>query len=424
MGQKVFVSLPAIPGKTFEAVVTFIDPLVDNTTRSVKVRADINNSVSEQNGVKERLFKFGMYAEGVVQAEVPNVLVVPRSAILNLGDSACAYVDKGGNAYERKLVKLGRQGDELCEILSGLKEGEQVVTSGNVLLDAQAQFSQNGASREDAIDLASSATAAAQSMSADAAPAQPGQSLIAMDAGEASPHPLPDSHAKELSNKLYNASQSSSAADPGNKRTRWRSPPSESSDPVPYGGRRNMEGPMFVRMAELRNAELSDARAAKTAASGKLTAAQCQNLETLLMAAGGVSRALAADDIKAYNESMAKLPSMMTQVRKELGATARWMALLQPVAEHISPQTPPKTLADARKAFLPFTTALVNLVKELKQDNLAFEKVKIYHCPMAPKPGLWMQMNGPLANPFYGSEMLTCGEEVNFEMALVAGDKK
>ena len=35
-----------------------------------------------------------------------------------------------------------------------------------------------------------------------------------------------------------------------------------------------------------------------------------------------------------------------------------------------------------------------------------------------------MQMNGPLANPFYGSEMLTCGEEVNFEMALVAGDKK
>ena len=50
--------------------------------------------------------------------------------------------------------------------------------------------------------------------------------------------------------------------------------------------------------------------------------------------------------------------------------------------------------------------------------------MKIYHCPMAPKPGLWMQVNGPLANPFYGKKMLKCGEEVECEgVASASGDQ-
>jgi hypothetical protein len=44
-----------------------------------------------------------------------------------------------------------------------------------------------------------------------------------------------------------------------------------------------------------------------------------------------------------------------------------------------------------------------------------FKSVKIYKCPMAPKPGqtsFWLQLAGPLRNPFYGSEMIDCGSEV------------
>jgi len=73
---------------------------------------------------------------------------------------------------------------------------------------------------------------------------------------------------------------------------------------------------------------------------------------------------------------------------------------------------PSQNLAAAREQFLPFSTATVDLAKGLRKEDPAFAGLKIYHCPMAPKPGLWMQSKGPLANPFYGAKMLTCGEEV------------
>ena len=71
-----------------------------------------------------------------------------------------------------------------------------------------------------------------------------------------------------------------------------------------------------------------------------------------------------------------------------------------------------KNLEEARKNFLPFSTSLVALAKRLRKSDTDFAALKVYHCPMAPKPGLWLQAKGPLRNPFYGSEMLTCGEEV------------
>ena len=71
-----------------------------------------------------------------------------------------------------------------------------------------------------------------------------------------------------------------------------------------------------------------------------------------------------------------------------------------------------KDLADARKQFLPFSTAVVDLTKQLRKQDKGFAELKVYHCPMAPEPGLWIQAKAPLANPYYGSKMLRCGEEV------------
>ncbi|RPJ23347.1 MAG: DUF3347 domain-containing protein, partial [Planctomycetaceae bacterium] len=54
----------------------------------------------------------------------------------------------------------------------------------------------------------------------------------------------------------------------------------------------------------------------------------------------------------------------------------------------------------------------VELAKQLRKEDPAFEGLKVYRCPMAPKPGLWLQTQGPLRNPYFGSEMLKCGTEV------------
>jgi Cu(I)/Ag(I) efflux system membrane fusion protein len=69
-------------------------------------------------------------------------------------------------------------------------------------------------------------------------------------------------------------------------------------------------------------------------------------------------------------------------------------------------------LAGARAVFLPFSAKAVDFAKHLRRQDDRFKSLKIYHCPMAPKPGLWLQLQGPLHNPFFGAEMPDCGEEV------------
>ena len=139
-GQKVEVSTPAVPGKSFDGLVVFIDPNLKEMTRSAKVRVELPNPLLETNGVKRRELYHKLYADGVVQVEIPEVLAVPRGAVLSPGAVPVVYLDKGGGAYEQRKLRLGRAGDEDYEVLAGLSAGERVVTQGNMLIDAQAQL--------------------------------------------------------------------------------------------------------------------------------------------------------------------------------------------------------------------------------------------------------------------------------------------
>ena len=139
-GQLVDVTTPAAPGKVFTAPITFIEPNLDDKTRSAKVRVELENPLVERDGKMQRELYHRLYAEGVVKIEVPEVLTVPRSAVLSPTGQPVVYVDQGGGIYEQRKLKLGRAGDELWEVLEGLKEGDFVVTAGNLLIDAQAQL--------------------------------------------------------------------------------------------------------------------------------------------------------------------------------------------------------------------------------------------------------------------------------------------
>ncbi|MDB6077322.1 MAG: cusB 1 [Akkermansiaceae bacterium] len=138
-GQKVTITLPALPGRTFEGKVTFIDPNFDETTRSTKVRVELPNPVV--NGHRELLHK--LYADGQVEITLPDALAIPRSAVIETGPEAVVYVDRQSGAYERTPVKLGRRGDALVEVLSGLTKGDRVVTNGNLLIDGQAEMNRS-----------------------------------------------------------------------------------------------------------------------------------------------------------------------------------------------------------------------------------------------------------------------------------------
>lgn len=140
IGQSVEVTTPGVPGKKFVAAIVFIDPNLNEATRTARVRVELQNPLLTVQGKARRELLHKSYAEGIVQLDTPEVLTLPRRAVLNPGDRAVVYVDKGGGAYEQRTVKLGRVGDELWEVLDGVKEGESVVTNGNLLIDGQAQL--------------------------------------------------------------------------------------------------------------------------------------------------------------------------------------------------------------------------------------------------------------------------------------------
>lgn len=143
LGQEVAVRTPSHPGRVFKSTITFIDPNLDEMTRTAKVRVELDNPLLEEGGRKRRTFLHRLFAEAEVQMDAPEVLAVPRAAVLWPGNQPRVFVDEGQGAYRLRRVTLGREGDTHWEITQGLKAGEAVVVRGGVLLDGQAQLLNN-----------------------------------------------------------------------------------------------------------------------------------------------------------------------------------------------------------------------------------------------------------------------------------------
>lgn len=183
-GQKVDLVTESLPGKTFEGMVTFVSPLVDEESRTVKVPVHIEN--------KDHALKPGMFMSATIKAGfsssghpaatgvegkftcpmhpqvlqdkagtcpfcgmdlkvIPKntsathdkVLAVPATAVLDSGQRKFVYVERERGVFVGREVTLGPRADTFYPVLSGLSEGERVAIRGNFLLDSQAQI--NGA---------------------------------------------------------------------------------------------------------------------------------------------------------------------------------------------------------------------------------------------------------------------------------------
>jgi multidrug efflux pump subunit AcrA (membrane-fusion protein) len=148
VGQTVEITIPALPGKTYTARIThidtkFFDPSRADQTHGIQVRATVSENLAHVEGVKLWRPFDGFYAEGRVLVNTPDVLTVPRNAVLQPGSQPVVYLDMGKGYYEQHKVKLGRVGDEFVEVIDGLQEGDKIVTSGGLLIDAEAQISQS-----------------------------------------------------------------------------------------------------------------------------------------------------------------------------------------------------------------------------------------------------------------------------------------
>ncbi len=152
LGQPVELSVRSFPGRPFQGTVSFIDPMVQPESRSVRVRIEVPNP--------EGRLKPGMYARARLHRNMPEVVAVPENAVLWSGQREVVIVQQGKGVFQPREVKLGQRwmfsknqdpesrgkldfGSErqrYHEMLAGLSPGEQVVTAGAFLLSAESQF--------------------------------------------------------------------------------------------------------------------------------------------------------------------------------------------------------------------------------------------------------------------------------------------
>lgn len=132
-GQRAVMTLPYIPGQTFEGKVVYIYPYLDTRTREVQVRLEFENPTG--------LLKPGMFATVELQSTLNReAVLVPREAVMSTGERSVAFVSLGEGLFEPRQVRMGIEtGGGLVEVLDGLKPGELVVTSGQFLLDSESR---------------------------------------------------------------------------------------------------------------------------------------------------------------------------------------------------------------------------------------------------------------------------------------------
>ena len=132
VGQTARMSLSYLPGRTWTGRVSFIAPVLEEMTRTVKVRVEFDNP--------DGTLKPEMFADVVLEHPLGRVLTVPDSAVLATGTRALVFVAKGDGRFEPREVKCGPKVDSSFEIREGLQPGEQVVTQANFLIDSESRL--------------------------------------------------------------------------------------------------------------------------------------------------------------------------------------------------------------------------------------------------------------------------------------------
>jgi hypothetical protein len=132
VGMRAEATVPHQPGQVFKGAVTDVAPVVDEKTRSLRIRIEVD--------VRAAAVKPGMDADVILRGDLGLGLAVNQSAVIDAGERRLVFLDRGEGRYEPREVTLGARAGQLQQVLEGLSEGDRVVTSANFLLDSESSL--------------------------------------------------------------------------------------------------------------------------------------------------------------------------------------------------------------------------------------------------------------------------------------------
>jgi Cu(I)/Ag(I) efflux system membrane fusion protein len=142
LGMPAKVTFPSLADRSFDGKVVFIEPVVEETARTVQVRVELNNA--------DGTIKPGMFANVLVAHAMGSGLTVPTSAVIRTGERDIAYRAISADRFVPVQVKISPlQFEDVFQILDGLKAGDEVVTSANFLIDSESRLRAGGGGMAD-----------------------------------------------------------------------------------------------------------------------------------------------------------------------------------------------------------------------------------------------------------------------------------
>ncbi len=134
LGQRANITLSYFPGRAFSGKVAWIAPVLDEKTRTAKVRLEFPNP--------DFTLKPEMYTNVEISIDAGRKLAVPDEAVLDSGLRKVVFLDKGEGRFAPAEVKLGGKYDNYYEVLAGLSPGERILATASFLLDSESRLTE------------------------------------------------------------------------------------------------------------------------------------------------------------------------------------------------------------------------------------------------------------------------------------------
>jgi len=333
-GQTINFTTATYPREKFEGTVSFVDPSVNNMTRTADVRVKANNS--------NKKLKPNMLAEGILTAKISDQrsLLIPKSAVLWTGPRSIVFVqvhDTDKPTFIAREVTLGKRVGNQYIILEGLKAGEEVVTNGNFKLDGAAQLADKFSMMNRNPGTGANRTG------------HEGHSMGAGDSGEMK---------TEMNSQLLNEE----STNPEMK-------------PVPAEFRYQLNN-VVQEYLKLKDGLVMSDRSKVTVSADKLE-----------------------NELKKVD---------MTLVKGEMHT--KWMDHLGKIDSSIKDLQKSQNIEAQRVAFLTLSSILIESVKTFGLPGVIYQQF----CPMTDggKGGYWLSESEEIKNPYFGEQMLKCGETI------------
>lgn len=132
LGSTAKLKLRAYPGEEFKGKVTFIYPVINEQTRTVKVRSEFSN-----HGGK---LKPQMYGETIFESGSGKGILIPSDAVIFAGKRSVVWVKISKGKFEARDVEIGSKYGNKYHIISGINEGEEIAATGGFLIDSESQL--------------------------------------------------------------------------------------------------------------------------------------------------------------------------------------------------------------------------------------------------------------------------------------------